>query len=163
MKKNIFLSILCLSIVSTAFAGGVDLSDWEMPRERGRISAVRYSGEEYDFDTWISNIVHMVKPSVEADFKRVYYNQDDSYRLNPERMASVLAGLQEEKLVEVWNRIIARYPNSRNARSAFCQYAKELSALNRSVTRCDKDFQLDPRTQFTIKPNLRATVAPKLP
>ena len=161
MKKLILLSgvLICLS----AQAEGVDLSDWHMPREPNRISAETYTGEQFDLNTWKSNIDHLVRPEVEERFKTIYMGSDRAYKLNPERMASVLAGLQEEKLVEVWNRIIARYPNSRNARSAFCQYAKELYRLNRSVTRCDKDFQLDPRTQFTIKPNLRATVAPKLP
>ena len=62
--------------------------------------------------------------------------------------SQVVGALAERRLADLWNNTVARYPNSKNARSAFCSYGKDLAVLIRPSIVCDKNFVLDPQKHF---------------
>lgn len=63
-------------------------------------------------------------------------------------LSDVVSTLSERRLADLWNNTVARNPNSKNARSAFCSYGKDLIILIRSSIVCDKNFVLDPQKHF---------------
>lgn len=62
--------------------------------------------------------------------------------------SQVVGALAERRLADLWNNTVARYPNSKNARSAFCSYGKDLAVFISPSIVCDKNFVLDPQKHF---------------
>lgn len=81
---------------------------------------------------------------------------------------------QEKAAIAVWNNLISKRPDSKNARSAFCKVAGDTVSIKGQRGReklgeiCDKDFQLDPTKHFKWAENRTPEVinsvliAPKL-
>ena len=139
-------------------------ADYTMARNPNiNVPTAKYNeGAGNDFDTWLSNIDNAVKPTIEARFEEIYTNSDTEFKLNAKAQNMLLNRMKEEQITDVWNKIIQRYPNSKNARSALCRYAKEIWVLYADVKKCDKDFQLNPAKQFVYRRDLKALKAPKL-
>ena len=139
-------------------------ADYTMARNPNiNVPTAKYNeGAGNDFDTWLSNIDNAVKPTIEARFEEIYTNSDTEFKLNAKAQNMLLNRMKEEQIADVWNKILQRYPNSKNARSALCRYAKEIWVLYADVKKCDKDFQLNPAKQFVYRRDLKALQAPKL-
>lgn len=139
-------------------------ADYTMSRNPSiNVPTAKYNeGAGNDFDTWLSNIDNAVKPTIEARFEEIYTKSNTDFKLSAEAQIIFLGRLEEQQIVDVWNKIIQRYPDSKNARSALCRYAKEIAVLHADVKRCDKDFQLNPAKQFVYRRDLKALKAPKL-
>ena len=95
-------------------------ADYTMARNPNiNVPTAKYNeGAGNDFDTWLSNIDNAVKPTIEARFEEIYTNSDTEFKLNAKAQNMLLNRMKEEQIADVWNKILQRYPNSKNARSA---------------------------------------------
>lgn len=161
--NKIICTFLALSLCSPLLLAKGN-ADYTMARNPNiNVPTAKYNeGVGNDFDTWLSNIDNAVKPTIEARFEEIYTNSDTEFKLNAKAQNMLLNRMKEEQIADVWNKIIQRYPNSKNARSALCRYAKEIWVLYADVKKCNKDFQLNPAKQFVYRRDLKALQAPKL-
>lgn len=166
MNKMICTFLALSSFSSASFA---DNQHYRMPRNSNvKVATVKYNEDAgNDFNTWLSNIDNAVRPVIETQYDKIFAAvladkslHDVDSKANTASIA--LSRLEEQQIVDVWNKIIQRYPNSKNARSALCRYAKEIAVLHADVKKCDKDFQLNPSKQFVYRRDLKALQAPKL-
>lgn len=162
MKKYINKLLLISALIISFGAHAADNWKYEMPiNENVKVPTVKYTDEKHDFNTWISNVQGTVKPVVERQFMTLY-NNSPAMQIDADRMDIAANRLKEKRLAEVWDSIIKNYPESKNARSAFCRYGKEIGVFSANVKKCDKDFQLDPATQFVYEPKIKVLKAPHL-
>ena len=161
--NKIICTFLALSMFSPLLLAKGN-ADYTMARNPNiNVPTVKYNeGTDNDFNTWLSNINNSVKPTIETQFEEIYTKSNTDFKLSAEAQIIFLGRLEEQQIVDVWNKIVQRYPDSKNARSALCRYAKEIAVLHADVKRCDKDFQLNPAKQFVYRRDLKALQAPKL-
>lgn len=115
---------------------------------RARIT--RYTDEPKSYNQWLAEFRQtdrLLNEQIVNLYERapeLHDGSDPQYKM----FGAVVAALAERRLADLWNNTVARYPNSKNARSAFCSYGKDLAILIRPSIVCDKNFVLDPQQHF---------------
>ncbi len=110
----------------------------------------RYTDERKSYNQWLAEfrqtdrILNEQIANLWERAPELHDGSDPQYKM----FGTVVAGLAERRLADLWNNTVARNPNSKNARSAFCSYGKDLAVLIRPSIVCDKNFVLDPQKHF---------------
>ena len=112
----------------------------------------RYTDEPKSYNQWLAEfrqtdrILNEQISNLWDRAPELHDGRDPQYKA----FCIVVSGLSERRLADLWNNTVARNPNSKNARSAFCSYGKDLIVLIRSSIVCDKNFVLDPQQHFVL-------------
>lgn len=110
----------------------------------------RYTDERKSYNQWLNEfrqtdrILNEQIANLWVRAPELHNGSEEGYHT----FSTVVSGLAERRLADLWNNTVARNPNSKNARSAFCSYGKDLIVLIRSSIVCDKNFVLDPQKHF---------------
>lgn len=124
-------------------------------RKNETATIIKYHDEGKTYEQWYKEF----KETNEL-ISRQIQKVEDEY---PEQMmndinfrSKVSSRLAERRLIDLWNTKIVNNPDSKNARSAFCSYGKDMGPLINPAIICDKDFELKPNhmrfeKEMTIK------------
>ena len=110
----------------------------------------RYTDERKSYNQWLSEfrqtdrVLNEQIANLWSSAPELHDGSETGYKT----FSAVVSTLAERRLADLWNNTVARNPNSKNARSAFCSYGKDLIVLIRSSIVCDKNFVLDPQQHF---------------
>lgn len=159
IKKTVFLSALLLPLYAKA-----DFSHLEKPatiqmvtqefrqykETRYNAKIIRYNDERKSYRQWLMEF-RKTDDILNEQMERVWAEPENQYiKEDPEQYiyGRIISSLIERRLADLWNTKIVSNPNSKNARSAFCSYGKDLIVFLNAAIVCDKNFVLDPQKHF---------------
>ncbi|QRQ80951.1 hypothetical protein [Paralysiella testudinis] len=126
---------------------------------------VKYKSASDDtYELWHENVKNVIEPYVIAELTKVF-ETNERIRTDEGYGIRTGIGIATVRSVTIWNNIITKYPESKNARVAFCKYGKEIGYVSKSVLKCDKDFQFNPQDKNSLVPlgtAHKAIIAPPL-
>lgn len=113
---------------------------------------VRYTDERKTYRQWLTEF-RKTDHILNEQMKRAWNAPENQHiREDPEQYlySKIIGSLSERRLADLWNTKIVSNPNSKNARSAFCSYGKDLIVFLNAAIVCDKNFVLDPQKHFVF-------------
>lgn len=124
---------------------------------------VKYKSAPDDtYELWHENVKNVIEPYMINELEKLFKTDP---RMETDMGYGVRTGvtIATVRAFTIWNNIITKYPESKNARVAFCKYGKEIGYVSDDVLKCDKDFQFNPQTSpIPLGPTYKAIIAPPL-